>query len=650
VDFITGINVGPTVPGTQPGELGVPAKVWRRWLPMIAEAGFHAMRIYTVQPPHFYEELKAYNEAHPEHPLYLVHGVWIPEEEFGATTNLFAPEVRDGFQRDIADAVDVIHGDAVLPDRSGYASGVYTADVSPWLMSWALGIEMDPRMTAKSDARNAGREPYRGRYVSATAEASPTESWLAEGLDLIASLEAERGVTVPLTFTNWPTTDPLEHPSEPLPREDLVGIDANHLEVSNWPGGYYASYHAYPYYPDFQRYEQGIADFERNGTIDPYAGYLTRLREHHAGMPVVVLEYGVPSSIGSAHDGPLGRDQGDHSEQEAMGINAELLGLQRDVGIDGGFIFEWADEWFKFTWNTIDYELPSDRRQLWHNPLTNESVFGLLAIEDANAPGIAIDGDGSEWDAVPAQLIHEARRGVREVRASKDASYLYLRIVLGAPNAWRRSPVTVGFDVAPSGSGGLPGNPRVAPESDTAVVVDGAEARAYVRASNDPNALLYGLQRGFFAVDPSSLAEGSGVWNEQRLITNKPYTVPITGERRPAEWFDLNPLRSGTSDPERPDFDRRVLWAASGNTIEMRLPHAVVGFSDPSSKRALVVGRDGSFTTSQVDRVGITVAYATHVATTKGYSWDGWNRVRWRERPKAGYQTLVQTVREISQP
>jgi hypothetical protein len=651
VDFITGVNVGPTVPGTQPGELAVSAEVWRRWLPMMAEAGFHAIRIYTVQPPHFYEELRAYNEAHPERPLYLVHGVWIPEEEFSATRDLFAAKVRERFHRDIADAVGVIHGEAVLPERKGYASGTYTADVSPWLISWALGIEMPAGLTLRSDRRNAGRAPYEGQYVSATAEASPTESWLAEGLDLVAALEAERGITVPLTFSNWPTTDPLEHPAEPLPRrEDLVGIDANHLEASNWPGGYYASYHAYPYYPDFLRYEEGIADFVHAGKVDPYAGYLTRLREHHAGMPVVVLEYGVPSSIGSAHHGPLGRHQGDHSEQRAMAINAELLQLQRDVGIDGGFVFEWADEWFKFTWNTIEYELPGERRQLWHNPLTNESVFGLLAIEDADAPGITIDGRGKDWTRAPAQVIHEARRGVREVRAAKDASYLYLRIRLGAPAAWRRQPVTVGFELAPGASGGLPGLPGVAPESDTAIVIDEAGARAYVRASNDPNALHYGLRRHFFGVDRSSVEPGSGVWNEQRLITNKPYKVPTTGERRPAEWFEINPLRRGISDPEHPRFDRRALWAAAGDTIEMRLPHAVVGFADPSSKQALVVGRDGSFGTAPVDRIGITVALGEQVATTAGFGWDPWNRVRWEERRKVGYAALTRAVKEISGP
>ena len=160
-----------------------------------------------------------------------------------------------------------------------------------------------------------------------------------------------RGISVPLTFTNWPTTDPFRHPEEPLGAEDLVGIDANHIAVSpGWPAGYFASYHVYPYYPEFQRYEPGLQSTQYAGQADPYAGYLSALRLHHVEMPVMVTEFGVPSSIGLAHTGPLGRDQGNHSEQEQMAIDAQLLRMIHHLGFSGAFVFEWADEWFKFTW------------------------------------------------------------------------------------------------------------------------------------------------------------------------------------------------------------------------------------------------------------------------------------------------------------
>jgi hypothetical protein len=121
-------------------------------------------------------------------------------------------------------------------------------------------------------------------------------------LDTTAAQEASRGRTMPLTFTNWPTTDPLDHPDEPLDREDLVAVDANHITVSaEWPGGYFASYHAYPYYPDFQRHEPALQVADSVGDIDPYAAYLGTLRAYHAGMPVMITEFGVPSAMSLAH-------------------------------------------------------------------------------------------------------------------------------------------------------------------------------------------------------------------------------------------------------------------------------------------------------------------------------------------------------------
>lgn len=665
VDYIVGVNVGPTVPGTQPGELAIPREVWRRWIAAIADAGFHAIRIYTVQPPHFYQELRAHNLARPDEALYLVHGVWLDQTRFRAASDLFDPSVREHMRQDIVDAIAVVHGNAVLPERPGYASGRYDADVSPWLLSWAIGVEMDPALTAASDRRNAGRPPYEGAYFSSVPGSTPTETWLAEMLDLTATHEAQRGVTVPLTFTNWPTTDPLDHPSEPLPSEDLVGIDANHVVThASWPGGYYASYHAYPYYPDFQRYEPGVADFEHAGRTDPYAGYLTRLREHHRGMPVVVLETGVPSSLGSAHHGPLGRDQGGHDERTQLAIDGEILELLHELGIAGGFLFEWADEWFKFTWNTIDYELPPGRRQLWQNPLTNEAHFGLLAIEDAR-PVPVVDGDPTTgsgdalaWDGVLTQTIHEGRGAIREVRAAHDASYVYLRVTLDAPEAWRVAPLVIGFDVVPGGNGSLPGLADafgVGADADTAVVVSADGTHAYVRASNDPNDILYGRVRGYYPVDRAALALDSGVWNAQRLITNRPYVVPTTGEPRPAEWFDLNPLPQGVTDPAHPAFDSRALWAASGVTVELRVPHMVVGFSDPSSLQAWRIADDGAIHTETVERVGLSVAWGSAQtvvanAITTSYGWDPWNRVQWRERPKAGFEALRDVVRRLAEP
>jgi hypothetical protein len=292
--------------------------------------------------------------------------VWIPEDAFAATRDLWAPAVRDAFRSEISAAVSVVHGDADLPVRRGHASGRYRADIAPWLLGWSLGVEWDPELTRASDRRNRTRPPHRGRFVSSTPGSTSTETWLASMLDHVAALEAARGWSRPLTFTNWLTADPLEHPDEWDDAEDLVSVDAMHVRASRaWPGGFFASYHAYPYYPDFLGLQPDYARYRRprDGRLDPFSGYLHALRRHHRGQAVMITEVGLPTGIGLAHRGPLGRDQGGHSELDAGRKLSDLLRDVHEEGFAGGVVFEYVDEWFKLTWNTVDHELPrSDAR------------------------------------------------------------------------------------------------------------------------------------------------------------------------------------------------------------------------------------------------------------------------------------------------
>jgi hypothetical protein len=651
VEFVPGVNLGSTTPGFQPGEVRFEREHFRTWFPQMARLGLHVLRIYTILPPFFYEELHAYNTANPKKAIYIVHGVWIPEDEFMETKDLFHPSVRDGFKAEITDVVSAIHGTLEREPMRGHASGVWTADISDWVYGYSIGVEWDPMTTYESDEKNVGCDPYHGTYFSSKEGASPTETWIAEMLDFTATTEAALGRTMPLTFTNWPTVDPLEHPEEPLEREELVGVDANNIAVHDtWPGGYFASYHAYPYYPDFQRHEPGLQETFYNGVSDPYAGYLTALREYHADLPVMITEFGVPSAMALAHTGPLGRDQGGHSEQDMMRIDAEMMHIIHDLGFAGGCIFMWADEWFKFTWNTIDYELPTDRRQQWVNPWTNEEHFGLISMEPGPGPlpVALIDGKGDEWEKNESQVIFEGPEGLREVRAVKDEGFLYLRLILDEPKVWKKEPITIGIDVIEGGNGGLPDLPGVHPEADYAIVLGpGKEGQSYVRASNDQFDILWGRLKEYTPYDEAALQEGSGVWNPYRLITNKPQIIPSTGERFPAEYINAGVMRYGTSNPKKKDFDSRAVWCVD-KCVEIRLPYMAIGFSDPSSLQALRVHIDGDLTTETVDRVGISVSIGSDSYMTNGYAWEMWQKVEWHQRLKAGHRVLAAANAEVT--
>jgi len=610
--FLPGVNLGSTVPLRQPGEVGsIPARQYAAWLDQMADLGIRVVRVYTLLPPGFYDELAAHNEEHPDAPIYLVQGVYLPDESYvepGRT--LYDPPVDEAFSAELADVSAAVHGDLDRPETPGRASGRYRVDVSRWLAAWIVGLEWDPGATRRTDRVEADA-PYRpGEYVAATDDATATERWLATHLDELAALEARRGSAAPLAFVNWATTDPLDHPDEPLPEEDLVGIDPLHvLPTEAWPAGTFASFHAYPYYPDFQRHEAALREVQWAGRADPYAGYVASLRDHVAGtMPLMVTEYGVPSSLGSAHAGPLGRDQGGHSEQQAMATNADLTRMLAATGVAGAFVFAWEDEWFKRTWNTQEHQ-DGERRQLWHDPLTNEQWFGLVATDPDPLPDAAaelVPDDG------PFEYVH----------VWADASWVHLDLTMREALPER---LLVEADVVP-GPERADYRVQVAPTE--------AEARLDVRRDLDPVRLD--------TVDRPYHPGQGDPWHLYRLITNRDL-----GPGRPAEFQDVGLLRQGSWDPGSGHHDSRSTWQVDEErrSVRLRLPWSMLGLADPSAKVALGEGVPAERV--RIDGIDLDLDADGETEELR-FAWEPWNHTTYRQRPKAGVGALEDAYRDLA--
>jgi hypothetical protein len=629
VTFWTGVNLGSTTPGHSPGELAISREDYRRWFGQMGRLGVRVLRIYTIHQPHMYEELLTYNEAHPDAPLYLVQGVYLPDESYAHTRDLFDPGPTQAFTDELRAASDAVHGSLRRDAGTGRATGQWSADVSPWLAAWIIGVEWDPLATRDSDRRNAAVPDHVGTYFSSVPDATPTsatERWLAARMDELATAEAAAGTSAPIAFVNWPTTDPLAHPVEAVEGgEDVVGVDANHVRpTAAWPGGTFASFHAYPYFPDFMHNQPEYQTFEVKGVRDPYAGYLADLDRHFAGMPLMITELGVPSSLGSAHRGTLGRHQGDHSEAEAMATDAALVRVASDLDLAGALLFSWADEWFKFTWNTVPRHevVDSERRAIWHDPLTNEQWFGLNAE-----------------DPVPVgkRVLSESRTGVQQLAVDHDASFLHVTVQLEeAPT----EPVRLGFDVLPGGLA-LPGGSGDA-RADVAVVVDpqARTATASIRGDLDP----VQLDDIPVASVPAPAADG---WVLQRMTTNRPYL--LDGALVPAEFLDVGRLREGVWDVRSPEADSRSTWRLDGSVLTLRLPWSMLALGDPSTRTGVkpVEGRPVAF---PVEQIALEVDAGRGGSAAGAVRWEGWQAAQHQERLKPGIQPLVDTWAELSRP
>lgn len=612
--FLPGVNLGSTTPLHQPGEVGgIPADQFATWLEQMGGLGIRVVRVYTLLPPGFYDELAAHNRAHPRDPIYLVQGAYLPDESYVERGSLYDPPVDGAFSQELADLSDAVHGDLERDPSPGRAGGVYRTDVSEWLAGWIIGVEWDPAGVERTDRLDAEAAYRPGEYFVADPEASATERWIARHMDELAAAEAARGTSVPVAMAGWPASDPLEHPEEPLAYEDAVTVDPMHvLPTAAWPGGTFASYHLYPHFPDFQRYEPDIQDERWNGAGDPYAGYVVEMREHFEGtMPLLVTEFGVPSSLGMAHYGARGRDQGNHTEQEAMATVADLMRLLHGKGASGAFVFSWEDEWFKRTWNTLEHQDP-ERRQLWHDPLTNEQWFGLVATD----PDPLVDASA---ELVPDSGAYEY------VHVWADAAWVHVEVTFRDAVPAR---LDLGADVVPTPAG-----------DDYRVSVDltGRAARVEVRRELDPIRLDHAVR----AYRPGT----ERPWHLYSLLTNRPFGV--RGKPYPAEYFDVGRLVEGDWDPASASYNSNATWQVDEDrrTVRLRIPWAMLGLADPSARTALGPGIPAELVPVDGIRIGLD---ADGEPTELDFTWPRWNFTTYTTRYKAGVEVVEDAFRTLA--
>ncbi|WP_172194712.1 hypothetical protein [Saccharibacillus qingshengii] len=660
--FWPGINFGATTPGHYPGQLSPTKEDYMRWFPQMQEMNIKAVRIYTILPPDFYQALAEFN-ASQEEPLMLMQGIWSPEEELigedANGRNAFSAEITDSFEQEIRDAAAVVHGKADLKESPGHAAGTYTADVSPYLLGWIVGTEWYPYAVQTTNEANKGMKPYVGQYFRAKAEASPFESWLARMLDTLAKEEMKYGWQHPVSFTNWVTTDPLDHPNEPLEQEDLVPVDPMNLEPTPaWTAGYFAAYHVYPYYPDSLRRDQKYLDYvNAEGKKDPYAGYLNELRAHHKGIPLIIAEFGMPSSRGIAHYGLLGRSQGMHQEQQQGELNAGMMKQIYNEDYDGALLFEWQDEWFKFTWNTIELEVPGERRAMWRNRLTNEEHFGVVAIEpeEKAEERMVIDGKTDDWKS-RGLTAEDAGNGLK-MAITSDSSDLYVLLQKEKGNwDFDKDELTLGFDTTPGGSTSAkiaPGITFDGGQEFLARFKAGKGGRLYVNSGYDQFTWLYGYKLKSVPYKAMYADDEAGIFLPWKLALNRELYLPQTKVNAPFEAYDVGRLHWGTNDPGSDKFNNLSDWYLDGDTLELRIPWMLLGFTDPSrlqvwkypyqTESVTAIDTDGVAVSAVLSQAGSKMSAAP---ASRDYMWDAWDLPSYHERPKKSFDILKDTFAE----
>lgn len=619
--FIKGINLGVSKPGTHPGELAASREDYSRWLIRIGEMGFNVIRTYTLHYPRFYDELAAYNIAHPENPIYLIQGVWLEEENPGG--NLY--DLTTAFDREAEENVDCIHGNRTIDHRFGKAYGEYKTNVSRWTMAYIVGREIHTHEVVISNTLNAGIKNFTGGAFS-IINASPSEVWNTARLNHLVVYERTNYQTErPISMSSWPTQDPLDHPTETHTTEDSTQYDMNKINSGNAPAGYFASYHAYPYYPDFISMQPSYQTYYDSLGLNSYRGYLDDLRKHYTGRPLIIAEFGVPSSWGNAHFSSAGMDHGGHDENTQGIYNIRLLNSIDQTNCGGAILFAWIDEWFKVTWIVDTIGTTQERRPLWHNITSPEQNFGMIAFEPKSVDYTALSFDNSSCN-------------VKSGKVADDDVFFHVQFELNSSIS-SNDTIWIAFDTYREdlGESRLPNGVKLKNRAEFLLrITPDDSANLYSTQAYD----LFGYWHGTSGSKQlfHSIATDGAPWNILRWKNNI-FDTSI---------FYIGRLRLRHENDKSSSLDA-VVW--SEKSIDIQIPWTLLLFTDPSKREVLDDDRSTwERETTTTDGISVSFIQNNCLATSNRYMWMEWNQARpFVEREKPWIPDFTKALEKLAE-
>ncbi len=643
---IRGVNMGVGLPGKWATDYAIDKETYLRWFEWIQDLGANTIRVYTILQDDFYDAFYEYNKDR-EDPLYLIHGVWVNDYVQNSHRDAYDDDFRQTLLDDCRTVVDILHGQKNLSLGYGLGSGTYRSDISQWVIGYILGVEWEDVTVVYTDHKYPERNSYQGTYMYTTEDATSFEAMLCEIGDKIIEYESNRYKEQRLVaFSNWPTTDPFDYP------EDITEffmkcakVDVEHIQTTEkFISGHFASYHVYPYYPDYLNYENDIRGFSYtdDGRLNTYLTYLKRLTEHH-DIPVVISEYGVSTGRGMAQrDYNTGRNQGHMSEDEQGQAIIECYEDIMEAGCAGSIVFTWQDEWFKRTWNTM-HAVDLLNTPYWSDYQTNEQYFGLLAFDPGEEESVSyVDGDVSEWEESDIVSVN----GDTSISMKYDEKFIYFMI--HKEDFSESDQLYIPIDITPKTGSTYCENYDLTFEnaSDFLIVIDGREnSRVLVQER-------YEVLRAMFLhetedrdafIDP--VDKDTPVFKPIHLMLQTA-TPLLTGNwQASSETYETGLLTYGNANPSDEDFNSLADFIFNGEYIEIKLPWQLLNFANPSE----MMVHDDYYENYGVEyihidelQVGIADSEnAEYRIPMDSFALEGWGRnVTYHERLKESYYIL----------
>jgi len=575
--IVSGVTLEDSIPGKLKDKNNVTYDMYMEWFSMIDEMNANIIQADDLMGTEFYRAFYDYN-INSEEPLHLIQAITLEDQVFDNMIDAFSGKLEKLLSRKAYLTIDAIHGSI----KAG--KNPYVWDVSDWTLAYIVGTDWDQDLVIYTNDIFADRAGYSGKYITTWPTASAFETVLAKVGDHIFSYETGKyGQQRLLGYRNWARTDSLFHDSswsiglyENLGSVNMELITAHDTVKS----GIFVGYHIEPNYPQFLSFDPVYSEYvDEFGNNNPYKGYLKTLNQYHR-LPIIVSGFGVPTSRGVSNiDEVRSFNQGGISEKEQGKILQILYKDIIDAGLVGGCIFSWNDVWNKRVWNT-NGAVDIDRIAYWSDAQTSTQSYGILAFEPGEERSVSyVDGDVSEWEGV--EPITE--KDGYQLKMMYDEKYIYFHVQL-KNDYLTEDIIYIPLDITPkSGTKKDTTNELFYDRyMDFVIVIDGEEnSKILVQEYYNNIYPLYKLEAGKENIYIDMPNKDGGQFDLiKQLSRNSMYDE--NGGIREAVFENVGILRYGNSNPDSEDYDSLADFIILGNNIEIRIPWALLNFSDPS--------------------------------------------------------------------
>ena len=639
---IKGVDLGAGLPGKFATDYAIDKETYKRWFKLIQEMGANTIRVYTILGDDFYNAFYEYNVEN-DNPLYLIHGLWVDDYVQFSSRDAYDDEFLGEMLDDSKILVDVLHGNKKISANDKYGNGSYLKDISQWTIGYILGVEWEDVTVQYTNKMHPDKNTYQGKYMYTTEDATPFEAMLAQVGDKIIEYETKRYKTQKLVaFSNWPTTDPFDYSLEVENYfRKIAKVDVEHIKTTDKViSGTFASYHIYPYYPDYLSYEGDINQYkDENGNINTYLAYLKKVVEHHS-IPVLITEFGVPSSRGMAQkDKNTGRNQGGMSETEQGEAIISCYNQIMEAGCAGGIVFTWQDEWFKRTWNTMN-AVDLQKTPFWSDYQTNEQYFGLLSFDPGTEKSVCyVDGDVSEWKE--EDIVSKNKD--MSLSMKYDEKFIYF--LVNKANYNEQTKLYIPIDTTPKTGSNYCSNYdlKLEKNADFIIVIDGKEnSRVQVQERYEILRAMSNRQVTGESAYINIPDKTTTIFKNINLLLQTATPLETGDNTAKSEVYETGKLIYGNANPDAADFNSLADFCINGDNIEIKLPWGLLNFSNPSEMKI----HDDYYENYGVEEIQIDKMYVG-IGTEENkeqrikmdeFKLTGWGRnVTYHERLKKSY-------------